>query len=220
MPISRIFYRDKKSETNIRKLFETEIDGISAITPVFDKLIHDFYLGKNVEKDVMRISEIEGKIDRIRKKIDEEVYESRLFPLSFGDRVRLGNSIDKIADIIEDIAKKIEFEGLKPIKGFEADILKIVDLTKVCLEKTVECAKHFYDFNIPSSVIKEDFNEICKLENQVDQKELLLLKKMSKSRKDILNLILFREFIRMISNIADRCVNLGETIFILSKRRT
>lgn len=219
MPISRIFYRDKKSETNIKRLFEIEIDGIKVMTPVFHKLVHDFYSGKDVEKEATRIKEIEDKIDNIREKIDQEVYESRLFPLSFADRVRLGNNVDKIANIIDDLAKKIEFECVKPIKSFKSQILEMVDTIKACLDKTVECAKHFYDFNTPISVVRKDIDEIRRLENQVDEKELSLLKKLSKSRKDILNIILFREFIRMLSNIADRCSNLGETIFILSERR-
>ncbi len=219
MPISRIFYRDIRSETNLKKLFEIEINGIKEIMPAFHGLIHNFYLGEDTKKAAERVHEIECKIDVIKKKIDREVYESRFFPLSFRDRVELGNAIDNIADIIEDITKKVQYEGVKPIKYFQADIFKMLELIETCLEKTILCTKHFYDFNIPISVINKDYCEICELENKIDEKQLILLERLSKSKKDILNIILFREFIRMMSNVADACVNLGESILIISEGR-
>lgn len=219
MPISRIFYRDKRVETNVKKLFEIEIDGIKAIIPAFRGLIYNFYSGKSTKKAAERIDEIECKIDAIRKKIDQVVYESRFFPISFQDRIKLGGDIDNIADIIEDIAKKIEFEGVKPIKYFKGDIFKMLKLIEKCIEKTVECTKHFYDFNIPISEVNKDYFEMCKLEDEIDEKQLLLLKRLSKAKKDVLNIILFREFIRMMGKVADACVNLGESLLIISEKR-
>jgi predicted phosphate transport protein (TIGR00153 family) len=177
----------------------------------------------NREEDLKKLEEIYSQVlktdeagKEARRLVEKEVSEIGAILTNREDFIRLVNSIDKIADTAEGVAFRIL--GLaKARMKINKDILNsMLKLGEVVLQTVTKLREALLAVTLNSDTFMQKTKETEDSERQVDELYRNLDLVILQSDMKVGQLLLVREIVSMLEDIADRAEESAETLRVLS----
>jgi predicted phosphate transport protein (TIGR00153 family) len=177
----------------------------------------------NREEDLKKLEEIYSQVlktdeagKEARRLVEKEVSEIGAILTNREDFIRLVNSIDKIADTAEGVAFRIL--GLaKARMKINKDILNsMLRLGEVVLQTVTKLREALLAVTLNSDTFMQKTKETEDSERQVDELYRNLDLVILQSDMKVGQLLLVREIVSMLEDIADRAEESAETLRVLS----
>jgi predicted phosphate transport protein (TIGR00153 family) len=177
----------------------------------------------NREEDLKKLEEIYSQVlktdeagKEARRLVEKEVSEIGAILTNREDFIRLVNSIDKIADTAEGVAFRILGLAKARIK-INKDILNSMSkLGEVVLQTVTKLREALLAITLNSDTFMQKTKETEDSERQVDELYRNLDLVILQSDMKVGQLLLVREIVSMLEDIADRAEESAETLRVLS----
>lgn len=168
---------------------------------------------------VVESDKLESEVDHIRKDIALSLYGDMLIPESRGDVFRLLESLDDVADCIEKVLLEYDIERPQFPSDIAQDMLKVADLSYLCIEKLVQAVSAFFlNFEKTSGYIQE----VKFFESEIDRYEESIKRKIfsGKSVERLSERLQLRYFIEQTADISDFAEEVCESLTISIVKRS
>jgi predicted phosphate transport protein (TIGR00153 family) len=177
----------------------------------------------NREEDLKKLEEIYSQVlktdeagKEARRLVEKEVSEIGAILTNREDFIRLVNSIDKIADTAEGVAFRILGVAKARMK-INKDILNsMLKLGEVVLQTVTKLREALLAVTLNSDTFMQKTKETEDSERQVDELYRNLDLVILQSDMKVGQLLLVREIVSMLEDIADRAEESAETLRVLS----
>jgi len=207
-----------KKEERIIELIKNHLDLVEkTIESLRDYLRMYFSDGEKATVVYERIQTLESDADRVRRKVETDMYSGAFLPNFRGDLLGLIESVDKIANKAEFVADLIELQHPVIPDELKDGILKQIDLSLEAfrmLKRSIELL--FEDLQKAGEyVILTE-----KREHEEDEVERGNIKKLFELDIERCAKLEIKEIIRSIGDIADRAEDSSDRVeIIILKRR-
>ncbi len=215
--IFRKLLPDETPITLIRKHAEL----IKKSADLLPQLLEDYFAGKDIDELVSQISDMESQADDIKFQLRELINKSIKTPFGRSDFKDYIHTQDNIIDCIEDVAKKL---SLNRMEGVEEDaksaIMELVNLNITGISylcQAIDDLRKVIDSYFDSRASEEEKRDIIKVtrvEGDIDKLTLKLGRWIysKKHQMNPIDLIFFRELVRILSEMADATENTAEKL--------
>lgn len=203
------------------KTLESEIDffleNITKSGLVFFETIKDYLNEENIDSRIKQISEIESKTDEVRRKIKFKLYKHMLIPESRGDVLGLLETMDDLADIVEEVAMQFNIESPDIKQKFKNKFIKLSEYSSKSVEETSKAGHAFFR---DLSKVNDYINKIRFYESEADtvQNELKI-DIFNDDEIDLAKKMHLRYFVDRIASLSDEAEEVSERLSIYSIKR-
>ncbi|MBD3255132.1 MAG: DUF47 family protein [Candidatus Lokiarchaeota archaeon] len=192
---SLIEYFKKKTTLNVLERAITHAKTVQETVRELKKGIESLLTEQNFEKAIemfRNVDKIEGKADRMRRKIQHEISKGELNPSVRTDLAHLVKYIDQIANCACGVSRRI---ATIPETFWKQSSKETIELILEMMNKTTECVE-FLD-KIVIDLIEERVNiknyarEINRLEHEVDLINIKLRRSLQETKYDVHSFTIF-----------------------------
>ncbi len=177
----------------------------------------------NREEDLKKLEEIYSQVlktdeagKEARRLVEKEVSEIGAILTNREDFIRLVNSIDKIADTAEGVAFRILGLAKARMKINKDMLNSMLKLGEVVLQTVTKLREALLAVTLNSDTFMQKTKETEDSERQVDELYRNLDLVILQSDMKVGQLLLVREIVSMLEDIADRAEESAETLRVLS----
>jgi len=177
----------------------------------------------NREEDLKKLEEIYSQVlktdeagKEARRLVEKEVSEIGAILTNREDFIRLVNSIDKIADTAEGVAFRILGLAKARMKINKDILYSMLKLGEVVLQTVTKLREALLAVTLNSDTFMQKTKETEDSERQVDELYRNLDLVILQSDMKVGQLLLVREIVSMLEDIADRAEESAETLRVLS----
>ena len=186
----------------------------------FQKALMDYCQDSSREQlqaHYIEIHKFESHADDIRREVEVMLYTKGLFPESRGDILVLLEMMDRVPNQAEYSVRMILNQHISIPEEYVTEILQLVDVGCRSAEAMLESARClFTDYTNATVAI----GKIDELESDGDRIESDLIEKIFTSDMGSFEKILLRDFVKYVSQIADRAENVGDRVRIIVAKRS
>lgn len=199
---------------------------LNDVSEKLEELVIKYLNDEDIGELVKYISEKESIADDIKFKVRKELAKKIKLPFTRKQLSDYLSNQEKLVDLIEDAAKKL---SLNKVEGFDEEIKKdVMYLTKEViksikiLDSMINQIRMVIDSSFSKKVLKKEETEnltIEHIEGEVDKLSLKIAKWLYSKKNELnpIDLIFFREFIRILNQITDIAENTAEMLNLFLK---
>ncbi len=166
-----------------------------------------------ISTNIERIKGIEDEIESLRRKITKDVYEIGSLMVNREELLETIYLMDEIAGHMSGIAFRLSVLKADILKGVEKDLASLFDLLLDEVFKLNEMARALSMNPMATIDIGQDVERI---EKQVDDKYRALVVKGLSNSIDAKDLILLKDVLDGIEDMADKCLKASDHMIILA----
>ncbi len=188
---------------------------------ILPSLIKDYFDDKDISETVKQISDMESQADEIKFQLRDLITQNVKIPFGRSDLKDYIHTQDNIIDGIEDIAKKLSLNKMEGIdEEAESALLELVELNirgirylKQAIEDLHKVVGSYFDSRASEEEDK-DITKVTRVEGDIDKLTLKLGKWIysKKYKVNPIDLMFFRELVRILSKMADSTENTAEKL--------
>jgi len=207
-----------KKEEKIIELIKNHLDLVEkTIESLRDYLEMYFSDGEKATVIYEKIQTLESDADRIRRKVETDMYSGAFLPNFRGDLLGLIESVDKIANKAEFVADLIELQHPVIPNELKDGVLRQIDLSL----ETFRMLKRSIEFLFEDLQKAGEYVILTeKREHEEDEVERGNIKKLFELDIERCAKLELKEIIRSIGDIADRAEDSSDRVeIIILKRR-
>lgn len=207
-----------KKEQIVIELFHQHLDAVENTIKKLLDLIQNIKNNKNnrIRELAEEVRKAETAADKIRRKVEMEMYSGAFLPNFRGDLLGTIESLDKIANKSEAVADEIELQNLKiPSELFE-DFEALVKKSLETYQALKDAAKEmFEDFESASKKI----TDTEKFEHEADEIERNTIRKIFSLEIPLAEKIQLKKLVHRIADISDTSEDVSDRIQIILYKR-
>ena len=213
--------RQREQDIRMRLLSLTQ-DQIREVVDVIRKtnmLIESYYNGKSpqdLEKLYQDILNTENSAREIKRSIEDEVTNLGALLTNKEDFIRLINGIDKISDIAEGVAFRVLSLSRTKLKVNKEIMQDMCVLSDNVLKTVIRLREAVLAITLNNETFKAKVKETEDAERVVDNNYRNLDLAILQSEMRIPQLLLSREIVAMLEDIADKAEEVVENLRVLS----
>lgn len=171
---------------------------------------------KKIEEAYSEVLQIDEAAKNCRRQVEKEVSEIGAILTNREDFIRLVNSIDKIADIAEGVAFRVVSLVKSKMKLDKEITSKVLELGELVLQTVTRLREAILAVTLNSETFYQKLKETEEFERKVDEVYRNIDLTILMSEMKIGQLLLLREIVSMLEDIADKAEESGETLRVLS----
>ncbi len=202
-------------------LIRQHVNLIDKSINMLPNLIKDYFEGKDISQTVHQISEMESQADEIKFQLRDLITQNVKIPFGRSDLKDYIHTQDNIIDSIEDIAKKLSLNRMEGIdEQAQNGLLELVKLNirgveylKQAIDDLKKVVDSYFDSRASEQESK-DIVEVVRVEGDIDKLTLKLGQWIYSKKYDVnpIDLMFFRELVRILSKMADSTENAAEKL--------
>lgn len=179
-----------------------------------------------LESTAARIDELESQADKIKNDLRYRMPKTLLLPVDRRDILTLLAKQDGIADTVEDIAKVLMLREMEIHPELWPELSTLI--TKVCdtchhAVHVIESLDELLEVGFRGRYSKKARKMVAKLkavEAETDQLSAATARKLFAIEKDLdpVSVIFWNDLIQLISEVANRAENVGDTLMLFLAR--
>jgi|TARA_B100001964_G_scaffold239694_1_gene307821 hypothetical protein len=191
----------------------TVLDAARDMSQAYDFLIQDDREG--LKASIEKIRKSEDDAESLRRTLTRELGEIGNMLMNREDLLRTSYDIEEIAGYISGTAFRFNQISSKILKkaGIGKDCKEIIDLS---IESVNQLNRIVHTLSINPLKALEMAQEVQKLERTVDHKYRNLIVKIFKEVSSIKDLIVLKDIVEEIEDLADRCLTASDSITIVA----
>ncbi|MEM0349224.1 MAG: DUF47 family protein [Candidatus Caldarchaeum sp.] len=171
---------------------------------------------KKVEETYSEVMQIDEAAKNCRRQVEKEVSEIGALLTNREDFIRLVNSLDKIADIAEGVAFRVVGLVKSRMKLDKEIMTQVLSLAELVLQTVTRLREAILAVTLNSETFYQKLKETEEFERKVDELYRNIDLTLLMSDMKIGQLLLVREIVSMLEDIADKAEESVETLRVLS----
>jgi len=198
-------------EGNFFELFNQHADRIVEAARAFDNLVKNYDDAHLREKYIQDVDNAERSADRITHEVNRVLHKTFITPIDRDQIHSLINTMDDVADLIQDCAETMSLYG---VKAMTLEIHRLTDLSVKCCERVQDAVKLLAKLAQPSTAeaALKTCEEIDKLESDADRVMRSAMSKLFREQEDVLELIKLKAIYELLETITDKCEDVANLI--------
>lgn len=164
-----------------------------------------------------RINEIEHHLDILRRDIEEEIYGRRLLPDTRGDILVLLESMDKIPNRIQALARELALQKIQVPVRLHVGLSKLVERDVKIVQVLTRAARAFLD---KPHEVKQDAKELSYYEHEgdlIEQEAVAIV--FGDENLELAHKLQLHRLIDDLGSICDIAEDIGDRLVIAALKR-
>jgi uncharacterized protein len=190
-------------ETKFFDMFDQQVDKIMEVTLYFKEVINK---GKCGDEEIRRLRDYEHSCDSMTYEIIDKLNQTFITPFDREDIHSLAHEIDKIVDMIYNIAKRLK---LYKFKTKDPDVIQFIDLIEESVMHLCLGIKGLRNMK-NASAIRTAFIKVNQLENSGDMLRDVVIEKLFSKTKDAIKIIQSKEIYEGLETVLDICEDIAK----------
>jgi predicted phosphate transport protein (TIGR00153 family) len=196
---------------NFFNLFNQHANYIVEAARAFSQLVTNYDDPVLREKYSRNVIEAEHGADRVTKEVNQTLHKSFITPIDREQIRSLINTMDDVADMIQDSA---EIMGLYDVRKMTGDMVRLTELSLKCCERICYVVSLIGDMGNPATVeaVLKICDEIDQLESDADRVMRSAMSKLFREEPDVRELIKLKAIYQLLETITDKCEDVANQI--------
>ena len=198
-------------EGNFFEMFNQHADKIVEAARAFSQLVahyNDLNLREQYNREV---DNAEKAADRVTHEVNRLIHKTFITPIDRDQIHRLINTMDDIADLIQDSAETM---ALYDVRHMTEEITRLTELSVKCCERVKEAVYmigKLADHATAEAALKT-CEEIDKLESDADRVMRAAMSKLFREEPDVREVIKLKAIYELLETITDKCEDVANVI--------
>ena len=192
-------------ETKFFDMFDNQAAKIMEVTLYFKDVIKK---GKCGDEEIRRLRDYEHSCDSMAYEIVDKLNHTFITPFDREDIHSLTHELDKIIDMLYNIAKRLK---LYKFKTSNPDIIQFTDLIEQSVTFLCQGIKGLRNMK-NASAIKSAFVKVHQLENSGDMLRDVVIEKLFSKTKDPIKIIQSKEIFEGLETVLDICEDIAKLV--------
>ncbi len=198
-------------EGNFFDLFNQHADRIVEAARAFSQLVahySDPHLREQFNRDV---DNAERSADRVTQDVNRLLHRTFITPLDRDQIHTLINTMDDVADLIQDSAETM---ALYDLRSVNEEITRLSDLSVKCCERVKDAVALIGKLADPSmaEAALKTCEEIDRLESDADRVMRSAMSKLFREEPDVREVLKLKAVYELLETVTDRCEDVANVI--------
>lgn len=193
------------------KLLEQHADCIVAAAQAFSQLVANYSHVERREAFNRDVDNAEHAADRITAEVNRLIHKTFITPIDREQIHQLINTMDDVADLIQDCAEAM---ALYDLKHTTDEILRLTDISLKCCERVKDAVgmlSHIANPKTAEAALKT-CEEIDKLESDADRVMRNAMSKLFREEPDVREVVKLKAIYELLETITDKCEDVANHI--------
>ncbi len=200
-----MFEREKKKEANYFDMFIESVEYACNASQKLLDLVRNYV---DVENKAIAMHEIEHAGDIHFHALYEQLNRSFMTPIEREDILLIGQSIDDVTDLIEDIANRFVMFNIQKLRD---DTIPFVELiVKAC--SALKIAVSEFKLFKKSKILASKIIELNDVEEEGDRYYMNAVRRLFTTEKDGLEILKWREIYQIMEDCLDACEEVADVL--------
>ena len=198
-------------EGNFFVMFNQHADCIMDAANAFSKLVAHYSEPALREQYAREVDEAELAADKITHEVNKAVHKTFITPIDREQIHSLINTMDDVADLIQDSAETM---SLYDVRSITDEIARLTDLSVKAVERmrdAVRLLNKLADAATAEAALKT-CEEIDKIESDADRVLRGAMSKLFREEPDVRELIKLKAIYELLETITDKCEDVANLI--------
>lgn len=206
-----IFSKLLPKEGNFFEMFNQHADCIVEAARSFSKLVVNYsdpHLRESYNRDV---DNAEHAADRITADVNRLIHTTFITPIDREQIHSLINTMDDVADLIQDCAEAM---ALYDLKHMTDEIVRLTDISVKCCERlkdVIAMLPKIADTKVAEAALKT-CEEIDRLESDADRVLRAAMSKLFREEPEVREVIKLKAIYELLETISDKCEDVANHI--------
>jgi predicted phosphate transport protein (TIGR00153 family) len=198
-------------EGNFFEMFNQHASHIVDAARAFSSLVanySDLHLREKYNQDV---DNAERAADRVTQEVNRVLHKTFITPIDREQIHSLINTMDDVADLIQDAAESM---ALYDVKSMTDEIARLSALGQKCCERLQEaigCLDKITDPKVAEAALKT-CEEIDRLESDADRVMRSAMSKLFREESDVREVIKLKAIYELLETVTDKCEDVANLI--------
>jgi predicted phosphate transport protein (TIGR00153 family) len=198
-------------EGNFFDLFNQHADRIVDAARAFSHLVANYsdpHLREQYNRDV---DNAERAADRVTHEVNRMLHKTFITPLDRDQIHKLINTMDDVADLIQDSAETMALYDLRSVND---EITRLTDLSVKCCERVKDAVALIGKLadNATAEAALKTCEEIDRLESDADRVMRSAMSKLFREEPDVREVLKLKAIYELLETITDKCEDVANVI--------
>lgn len=213
--MAAIFRKSKKLAAQIDEFLDSVSEGILIFTEGVQSYLNDDQ-ARFAEK-LIQIDAKESNADKLRRTVENQLYQNSLIPDHRGDVLALLETMDKVIDRAKKTLNQFDVERPGIPKELHSDMMELTRASEQAAEMIVRAVRAFF---VELHQVKNHLHKVYHYEKEADNLGDQLKRKIFATDWDLSQKIHLRYFTSHIESISDEAQDVADRLSIYVIKRT
>ncbi len=198
-------------EGNFYELFNQHAGRVVEAAHAFSKLVANYDDMNLREQYTREVDHAERSADRVTHEVNRLIHKTFITPIDRDQIHRLINTMDDVADLIQDSAETMSLYDLRRVND---EITRLTDLAVKCCERLREAVSmigSLADAATAEAALKT-CEEIDRLESDADRVMRAAMTKLFRDEPDVREVLKLKAIYELLETVTDKCEDVANVI--------
>jgi predicted phosphate transport protein (TIGR00153 family) len=196
---------------NFFEMFDQHADCVLQAAVALSEMVANYDKAELREKANRKIDDAEHAADRITHEVNRTLHKTFITPIDREQIHSLINTMDDVADLIQDCAETMTLYGLARMNE---EIVRLTDLCVKCCQRMRHAVSLLADIAKASTAeaALKTCEEIDQLESDADRVMRSAMSKLFRDEPDVREVIKLKAVYELLETITDKCEDVANLI--------
>lgn len=198
-------------EGNFYEMFNQHAGRVVEAAHAFSNLVANYDDMNLRERYTREVDNAERSADRVTHEVNRLIHKTFITPIDRDQIHRLINTMDDVADLIQDTAETMSLYDLRRVNE---EITRLTDLAVKCVERLREAVSmigSLADGPTAEAALKT-CEEIDRLESDADRVMRAAMTKLFRDEPDVREVLKLKAIYELLETITDKCEDVANVI--------
>ena len=198
-------------EGNFYELFNQHAGRVVEAAHAFSKLVANYDDMNLREQYTREVDHAERSADRVTHEVNRLIHKTFITPIDRDQIHRLINTMDDVADLIQDSAETMSLYDLRRVND---EITRLTDLAVKCCERLREAVSmigRLADAPTAEAALKT-CEEIDRLESDADRVMRAAMTRLFRDEPDVREVLKLKAIYELLETVTDKCEDVANVI--------
>jgi uncharacterized protein len=198
-------------EGNFFEMFNQHAERIVEAAHAFSRLVANYGDADMREQYTREVDEAERAADRVTHEVNRLVHKTFITPIDRDQIHTLINTMDDIADLIQDSAETMSLYDLRQVND---EITRLTDLSVKCCERVKDAVALIGDLSDShtAETALKTCEEIDRIESDADRVMRAAMSRLFREEPDVREVIKLRAVYELLESITDKCEDVANVV--------
>ncbi|WP_332814873.1 DUF47 domain-containing protein [Ramlibacter sp.] len=198
-------------EGNFYELFNQHAGRVVEAAHAFARLVANYDDMNLREQYTREVDHAERSADRVTHEVNRLIHKTFITPIDRDQIHRLINTMDDVADLIQDSAETMSLYDLRRVNE---EITRLADLSVKCCERLREAVSMIGSLADPATAeaALKTCEEIDRLESDADRVMRAAMTKLFRDEPDVREVLKLKAIYELLETVTDKCEDVANVI--------
>ncbi|WBY01155.1 DUF47 domain-containing protein [Ramlibacter tataouinensis] len=198
-------------EGNFYEMFNQHAGRVVEAAHAFSRLVANYDDVDQRDRHARDVDNAERAADRVTHEVNRLIHKTFITPIDRDQIHRLINTMDDVADLIQDSAETMALYDLRRVNE---EITRLTDLSVKCVERLREAVSMIGSLADPATAeaALKTCEEIDRLESDADRVMRAAMTRLFRDEPDVREVLKLKAIYELLETITDKCEDVANVI--------